>query len=60
MCKTVLLAGFIIFCAGLMQAEEADPGDIVVALDALDACVETGADTAAVKNARDILRRYEE
>lgn len=31
MCKTVLLAGLVVLCAGLMQAEEAESGDIVVA-----------------------------
>ena len=31
MCKTVLLAGLVVLCAGLMQAEEAESGDIIVA-----------------------------
>ena len=37
-----------------------DAGDIDAALDALATCVESGAETAAVQDARDILRRYEE
>ena len=37
-----------------------DAGDMDAALDALETCVESGAETAAVQNARDILRRYEE
>ena len=37
-----------------------DAGDIDAALDALETCVDSGAETAAVQNARDILRRYEE
>ena len=47
----------ILFNCGLYHL---DAGDIETALDALETCVESGAETAAVQNARDILRRYEE